>query len=150
MPYSKQLHNHLNKISEQHVVLTEMFVEFAKFIKLCLENPSVSSHNIDISLQQLDKGIFTTTFAGRTTSFVFSTAIEDNGNLEGNVRCYIKKEFPEIRHVQLGEFTFNNEGLTNLKLPNEDSKISLANDFGTLHIALHFIRQGLRAFRMAR
>jgi hypothetical protein len=149
MPYSKELHNSLNKASKQHIALMEKFNEFANFVKHCIDTPSVASNNITISLQQLDKGIFTTTFAGRTTSFVFSSALEDNGDLEGTVRCFIRSDFPEPKQIRLGEFAFNENGLTNLKLPNEDSKISIANDFGTLHIALHFIREGLRAFRMA-
>ena len=149
MPYSKRLHNSLNKASKQHIALTEKFNEFTHFIKQCLETPSVASHNISISLQQLDNGIFTTTFAGRTTTFVFTTALEDNGDLEGTVRCFIKHEFPEPKQIRLGEFAFTETGLTNLKLPNEGSRIGIANDFGTLHIALHLIREGLRAFRMA-
>ncbi|NOT11366.1 MAG: hypothetical protein HOP23_05965 [Methylococcaceae bacterium] len=144
MPYSKHLHNSLDKISQQHIVLTDKFKEFANFIKHCIETPSVANNNITVSLQHLDKGVFTTVFADRTTSFVFSTALTSTGSLVGNVKCFIKKEFPEPKQVHIGEFTFNEDGHTSLKLPNEDSKINMNNDFGTLHIILHFIHEGLR------
>ena len=150
MPYSKELHNSLNHVSAQHIILTEKFNEFAKFVKNCVDNPSIANKNIVLSLQNLDKGIISTAFAGRTTTFVFNTILKDDGNLEGSVRCFILHDFPEPKQIRLGEFAFNLEGVTNLSLPNEDSKITMNSDFGTLHIVLHFIREGLRYFNSFR
>jgi len=143
MSYSIQLHNNLNALSVQHTALASKFREFARFIKDCFQTPAVSNHNITASLQHLDNGYFTTTYANRTISFVFTSLLDDSGNLIGYVQCYIKKEFPEAKQIKFGEFTFNEEGHTKLKLPNEDAEINIADNFGTLHIALHFIRESL-------
>lgn len=143
MPYSIQLHESLNKLSPQHAALASKFREFARFVKDCVQTPSISSHNITASLQHLDNGYFTTTFANRTISFAFTSVLEKNGNLVGNVKTYVKHEFPEQKQVKFGEFTFDQEGHTSLKLPNEDAEINIADNFGTLHIALHFIRESL-------
>jgi hypothetical protein len=143
MPYSIQLHNSLDKASNEHKALALKFQEFARFIKDCTQTPSVSNQNIAVSLQNLDKGFFTTTFASRTVSFVFTSFLNENGNLMGIVQCFICKEFPETRQIKFGEFNFDETGRTNLTLPNEDAQIDIANNFGTLHIVLHFIRESL-------
>jgi hypothetical protein len=143
MPYSIQLHNSLDKASAEHKTLALKFQEFARFVKDCTQTPSVANHSITASLQNLDKGIFTTTFANRTVSFVFTSLLQENGNLGGYVQCFVFKEFPEPKQVKFGEFNFDETGRTNLKLPNEDAQIDIANNFGTLHIALHFIRESL-------
>lgn len=143
MPFSKQLHNSLDQASTQHKLLTAKFKEFAEFIKHCLETPSVANHNITVSLRTLDQGNFSTNYANRTVTFVFNSILKENGSIVGNVKCYVLKTFPENKQVEFGEFEFDAEGSTNLTLPNEDAKINIANDFGTLHIALHFIRLSL-------
>jgi hypothetical protein len=143
MAYSIQLHNSLDKVSTEHKALALKFQEFARFVKDCTQTPSVANHSISVSLQQLDKGFFTTTFASRTVSFVFNSVLQESGNLEGYVQCFVFKEFPEPRQIKFGEFKFDEAGHTNLKLPHEDAQIDIANNFGTLHIALHFIRESL-------
>jgi hypothetical protein len=143
MPYSIQLHNSLNKIAIQHKELALKFQEFARFVKDCTQTPSVANHSIVVSLQHLDRGFFTTSFARRTVSFVFSSIIDEKENLQGIVTTYIHSEFPESNQIKFGEFTFDETGHTNIKIPNEDSAINIANDFGTLHIVLFYIRESL-------
>ena len=143
MSYSIQLHDSLDKASNQHNALSAKFAEFATFVKHCIETPKIANQNITASLQHLNQGYFTTTYASRTVSFVFTSFLEESGNLAGNVKCFLKRDFPEVKQIPLGEFTFDAEGHTNLKIPNEDAQINIANDFGTLHIALYFIRESL-------
>ena len=143
MPYSIQLHNSLNKIAIQHKELALKFQEFARFVKDCTQTPSVANQSITVSLQHLDKGFFTTSFARRTVTFVFTSLLDESGNLQGNVKTYVQAEFPEPKQIKFGEFTFDETGHTNIKIPNEDAQINIANDFGTLHIALYFIRESL-------
>jgi hypothetical protein len=142
MPYLTQLHDNLDKASDQHTALTSVFDEFANFVKDCIQAPSIANHSITAVLH-LDRGFFTTTFAGRTVSFVFTSSLEKSGNLIGNVTCYIKKEFPESKLIEFGGFTFNEEGYTNIIVPNSNDTIHIANDLGTLLMALHFIHDSL-------
>ncbi len=143
MAYSIQLHKNLDKVSTEHKALALKFQEFARFVKDCTQTPSVANQSITVSLQNLDKGFFTATFASRTVSFVFTSILQENGTLEGYVQCFVFKEFPEARQIKFGEFKFDETGHTNLKLPNEDAQIDIANNFGTLHIVLYFIRESL-------
>lgn len=143
MPYSKQLHNSLEHASGQHKALNEKFVEFASFIKGCVQTPAIENHYMSVSLQSLDHGYFSVVYANRTVTFVFNSLLKGGSDLAGNVKCYVHKQFPESKHIELGEFDFDEDGHTNLVLPNEEAKINIANDFGTLHIALHFIRLSL-------
>jgi hypothetical protein len=142
MPYLTQLHDNLDKASDQHTALTSVFDEFANFVKDCIQTPSIANHSITAALH-LDQGLFTTTFAGRTVSFVFTSSLEKSGNLIGNVKCYIKKNFPEPKQVEFGGFTFDAEGYTNINVPNSNKTIHIANDIGTLLMALHFIHESL-------
>ncbi|SJM92173.1 conserved hypothetical protein [Crenothrix polyspora] len=144
MPYLIKPHDNLDKISNQHIALTLVFKEFAHFIKDCILAPSIANHSIAASLH-LDQGFFTTTFAGRTVSFVFTSLLENEASvmLVGNVKCYIKKDFPEPKLIEFGGFTFNEKGHTNIKIPDSDATVHITNDMGTFLMALHFIHQSL-------
>lgn len=143
MPYSKQLHDYLDQTSLQHQQLAEKFEDFAHFIRSCLKAPSVANNNILVDLRHLPQRIFTATYADRTITFVFNSLLKDDENLVGNVKCFIQKSFPENKYIEIGEFDYDEKGNTNLKLPHEDADINLDNNFGTLHVALHFIRLSL-------
>ncbi|MCX7088755.1 MAG: hypothetical protein NTV00_11970 [Methylococcales bacterium] len=144
MPYLIQLHDSFDKAASQHKALSTVFNEFANFVKDCIQTPSIANHSITASLN-LSQGFFTTTFAGRTVSFVFTSSLasSDSENLVGNVRCYIKKEFPEPKQIEFGGFTFNEEGFTNINIPNSEDTIRITNDLGTLLMALHYIHESL-------
>jgi hypothetical protein len=144
MPYLRQLHDNLDKASDQHTALTSVFEGFANFVKDCIQSPSIANHSITASLHR-DQGFFTTTFAGRMVSFVFTSSLEDevSGTMVGNVKCYIKKEFPEPKQIEFGGFTFDEKGHTNIKIPDSNETIHIANDLGTLLMALHFIHDSL-------
>lgn len=143
MAYSKQLHDYLDQTSIQHQKLASKFDEFAQFIRICLKAPSVANNNILVDLRLLPSRTFTATYADRTVTFVFNSLLRGDENLVGNVKCYIQKNYPENKFIELGEFDFDENGNTNLKLPHEEADINLDNNFGTLHIALHFIRLSL-------
>lgn len=143
MPYSKKLHEYLEQSSIQHEHLANKFDEFAYFIRSCLKAPSVANSSIVVDLRHLPQRNFSATYADRTVTFVFNSLLKGDENLVGNVKCFIAKSFPESKNIEIGEFDFDENGNTNLKLPNEDADINLDNNFGTLHIALHFIRLSL-------
>jgi hypothetical protein len=142
MAYLAQLHDNLHKVSDQHTALASVFEGFANFVKDCIQSPSIANHSITANLY-LEQDFFTTTFAGKTVSFVFGTTLEQDRNLVGNVTCYLKKNFPEPKLIEFNSFTFNEEGFTNINIPNTNDTIHIANDLGTLLMALHFIRESL-------
>ncbi|MEQ1557507.1 MAG: hypothetical protein ABL933_01035 [Methyloglobulus sp.] len=142
MAYLTQLHDNLDKASDQHEALAAVFEEFANFVKDCIQTPSIADHTITAALH-LDHGLFTTKFAGRIVSFVFTSSLEKSGNLIGNVTCYLKKEFPEPKQIEFGGFTFDEQGYTNINVPNSNETIHIANDLGTLLMAFHFIHDSL-------
>lgn len=144
MSHLIQLHDNLDKVAKQHIALTSVFKEFAHFVKDCVLAPSIANHNISVSLH-LDQGFFTTSFANRTVSFVFTSLLESEEceNLIGNVTCYLKKDFPEPKHIKFGGFNFNENGHTNLKIPDSNETVHITNDLGTFFMALHFIHQSL-------
>lgn len=143
MPYSKKLHDYLEQSFIQHEALANKFEGFGQFIRSCLKAPSVADSSILVDLRHLPQGNFSATFANRTVTFVFNSLLRGDESLVGNVKCYIHKSFPENKFIEIGEFDFDEKGNTNLKLPNEDADINLDNNFGTLHVALHFIRLSL-------
>lgn len=144
MPYLNQLDDHFDKASSQHKALTTVFEDFANFVKDCLQATSTTNQNIIVT-PNLSQGLFTTSFAGRTVSFVFTSSLEDvaNGCMVGTVTCYIKKDFPKPKQIEFGSFTFNEEGRTNIKKTDSDETICISNDLSTLHMALHFIYESL-------
>lgn len=144
MSHLTRLRDNINKASKQHMALAAVFEEFAHFVKDCVLSPALANHSILVSLH-LDQYCFTTSFAGRLVTFVFSSSMEDknNGDLIGNVTCYLKKDFPEPKQIEFGGFTFNEAGITNVEIPGSNETIHITNDLGTFFMALHFIHDSL-------
>src|SRR5271169_2246391 len=68
-------------IGYRHNELSSRFGEFALLVKSKVGEQSFHIKGITTS-QHLDKGYFTTTFAGRTIVFVFTSLLEGSGNLK--------------------------------------------------------------------
>jgi hypothetical protein len=96
-----------------------------------------------VSLQHLDSGFFTTTFATRRVTFVFKSFLDESETLQGNVKTYLQQAFPEPKQLLFGEFVFDENGHTDIKLQDEDAPVNFSNDLVTLDIVLHFIRESL-------
>lgn len=143
MAHSNKLHNSLDTYARQHKELALKFQEFARFVKDCTQTPAVANHSITVSLQHLDRGFFTSTFATRTVTFVFKSFLDENETLQGNVKTYLQQDFPESKQILFGEFKFDEDGHTDIKLQDEDTPVNFSNDLVTLDIVLHFIRESL-------
>lgn len=137
-----QLHQQLEIVASRHSQLAKKFQAFAKFVEEQVTTPTFHIKGISISLH-LEQGYFTTTFAGRTLCFSFSSILSENGSLIGTVTCGLMQEFPEKSLVQVGEFTFTGNGETNLNDPEDGDSISMDKDIRALHVALHFIYESL-------
>jgi hypothetical protein len=137
-----QLHQQLETITNRHSQLATKFQAFAKFVEAQVTAPGFHIKGISTSLY-LEQAYFTTTFAGRTLHFTFSSTLSENGSLVGTVMCGLMKELPEKMLVPVGEFTFTGSGKTNLNNPEDGDPIILDEDVPALYIGLHFIYQGL-------
>jgi hypothetical protein len=138
----KQLHQTLESASSQHKALTSKFEEFAKRVDSQVTAAAFHINGMTLS-QHLDQGFFTTSFVGRTISFVFTSSLEGGGSMLGIVKCYLQKDHPEPKQIQLGEFTFTASGKTNLKASDEVDTIIINDDRAALYVALHFIHESL-------
>lgn len=136
------LHKNLENVANKHQRLVSRFNEFAKFVESQVTHQTFHIKGITASLH-LEHGFFTTTFSGRTLHFAFSSATEDSGSLIGNVKCYLKMEFPEPTYTVVGEFTFTGNGQTNLIEPEDNGPVTIDADLPSLYVALHFIHESL-------
>lgn len=137
-----QLHLRLEGASNRHAQLAAKFQSFAKFIEEQVTAEHFHIKGISASLQ-LDKGYFTTTFAGRTVRYTFSSTTSENGTLIGTVACDLLKEHPEKTLISVGGFTFTPNGQTNLKDPEDGDPIIIDSDTPALYVGLHFIHESL-------
>ena len=138
----KQLNQTLETVASRHLQLISRFDTFANFVESQVTSQTFHIKGITSTLH-LEQGFFTTTFAGRTLHFVFSSTTEDGKTLFGNVACYLKRELPEQAHIEIGKFTFNGGGQTNFIEPEENDPLTIASDISSLYIALHFINESL-------
>ncbi len=136
------LHQNLEKAAIRHQLLVSRFNNFAKFVEEQVTHQTFHIKGISTSLQ-LEQGIFTTTFSGRTLYFVFSSTAEDTGTLIGNVKCHLKIGFSEREFIKIGEFTFTGSGQTNLIEPEDNGPITIDSDLSSLYVVLHFIHESL-------
>ncbi len=136
------LHQKLENAAHRHQLLASRFNEFAMFVEDQVTQQAFQIKGIAASLH-LDHGFFSTTFSGRTLNFVFSSTNGENGALIGNVQCYLKREFPETRYIEIGEFTFTENGQTNLLEPEVDAPITIDAGIPSIYVALHFIEASL-------
>lgn len=137
-----QLHENLGKAAESHQQLASRFNKFAMFVDDQLLPHTFHIKGIAV-VMHLDHGFFVTTFAGRTLHFVFSSSTAENGALIGNIRCYLKNEFPEPKCVEIGGLNFAGSGQTNLFEPENKAPITIDNDLQSLYVVLHFIQVSL-------
>lgn len=137
-----QLHQQLETVANRHSQLAAKFQAFAKFVEEQVTAPMFHIKGISISLH-LEQGYFTTTFAGRTLRFDFSSALPENGSLIGTVTCSLVKELPEISFVSVGKFTFATSGKTNLNNPEDGDPIIIDDDIPAQYVGLHFIHESL-------
>jgi len=136
------LHDILEKTSIRHRQLASRFDVFAKFA--CDQLTAKSFHIKGITAElHGEQGFFTTTFAGRVLDFVFSSTSDSPGSLIGTVKCYIKRDVPQLINIELGGFTFNGSGQTNLIDPENNDPIYIDSDIPSLYVALHFIHESL-------
>ena len=136
------LHQSLEKTANRHLQLYSRFDAFAKFVQVQVTHHDFHIKNIGVSLQ-LEKNFFTTTFAGRTLYFVFSSTVGDGGLMVGNVKCLVEISFPEKTYSEIGEFTFTGNAQTNLIEPEDNDPITIDTDLSSLYVALHFINESL-------
>lgn len=137
-----QLHQNLQKTSNRHRQLAGKFEQFAKYVAEQVTAPAFHIKDIGATLN-LDQGFFSTTFAGRTLQYVFESVSEENGTLVGKVTCYIKKEFPSLEYVSIGDFRFTGSGQTTLVDPAENAPITIDVDVAAQYIALNYIHESL-------
>ena len=137
-----QLHQQLETVANRHTQLAKKFQSFAKFVEEQVTAPTFHIKGISVSLH-LEQGYFTTTFAGRTLRFDFSSALLESSSLVGTVTCSLMNEFPENSLVSVGEFTFNGSGITNLNNPEDGDPIIIDQDIPAQYVVLHFIYEGL-------
>jgi hypothetical protein len=138
----KQLHDQLGNAALQHRKLAAKFAEMAKHVEAQVSAPHYPVPDIVTALQ-LEQGVFSTTFAGRTLSFVFSSSLGTEGSLIGQVACYMKKDFPQPVQVALGGFGFSASGQTSRTVLPEHVPADMDTALGASLITLHFIHTSL-------
>ena len=137
-----QLHLGLEKASGRHRQLESIFNRFATDVVAQVTEEHFHIKGIGASWS-IDQRFFTTNFAGRTLFFAFESVFEEDGTVVGKVTCFLKKEFPVMEHIAIGDFTFNGKGRTNLLDPDENEPIIIDSEIVALYVALHFIRESL-------
>ena len=137
-----QLHQNLQRNSNRHRQLFARFEQFAKFVADQVSAPEFHIKGIGAS-SNLDHGFFSTTFAGRNLEFRFESVLEENGALAGKVVCYLKKDFPALDYISIGDFRFNGNGQTTLLDPNDNDPIAIDNDLAALYVVLNYIHESL-------
>lgn len=137
-----QLHQNLERASNRHRQLFSKFEAFAKFVDEQVSAPAFHIKGIGIS-SNIDQGSFSTTFAGRTLHFQFESVSEENGTLVGKVTCYLKKEFPSLEYISIGDFRYTGSGQTTLVDPKENDPITIDNDLAALYVVLNYINESL-------
>jgi hypothetical protein len=138
-----QLHQNLGIAVNRHNQLTSKFERFAGYIKEQATAEGFHIKGIEVELNN-EHYCFTISFVGRTLYFVFKTILKEaQGTLVGNVRCYLKNNYPNDEFIELGKFDFNGSGETTFILEDENIQASIEHDIHALRIALHFIHESL-------
>ena len=75
--------------------------------------------------------------------FQFESVSEENGTLVGKVTCYLKKEFPSLEYISIGDFRYTGNGQTTLVDPKENDPITIDNDLAALYVVLNYINESL-------
>ena len=136
------LHKTLGGVSGRHARLADKFSEFARLVHDGVSQPSFHVKGITVSLH-LDNGYFTASFAGLTVRFVLSSPLGPNSALQGVVKAYLERSFPETEFIELRSFTFTGSGQTNILDPESSDPLHLNHDLAAIHLALNVIHESL-------
>lgn len=138
----EKIYEKLEAASKRHSKLTNKFQNFANLLKEQVTNQSFPIQGITIQFE-LDQAYFTTSFAGRTLRFTFSSVLSEGGVLTGVVSCTLVKEPPQTAFTSIGSFTFNGAGETDLPVSENSDRLNINDDLSALYIGLHFISESL-------
>ena len=146
-----ELNRSMEKASKQYLDLVFQFETFAKSVESKSTLLESNFKDIKTSLH-LEQGFFTITFAQQTLHFVFSSIAKSTvsgvsgvNGIEGNISCYLEREFTKRKYIKIGNFTFSDTGETNLYEPTEGDVISLQYELHSAHLIYHFIHESLSA-----
>ena len=138
----KQLNGQLINAAAQHAKLAAKFTALAQHVKAQVNEAHYPVKGITAILH-LEQGFFSTTFAGRTLSFVFTSSFVAEASLSGHVRCYLKKYFPQHEQVLLGGFSFSASGKTSPIALSNPVAADMDTTQGARLIILRFLHDSL-------
>ncbi|MND58715.1 hypothetical protein D3C80_498840 [compost metagenome] len=136
-----ELHNSLEAISRQHIVLKAKFIEFVEHIESSFGefNPPIKGLSVK---RTLDTNHVDIGFVDKTFRLVFSmTTTEQLSHPLGVVRCYSIEEYPEKTLIDTGGFTFMPNGQSNLENPSEEGQLYIHFVGDAINIGLHLVHE---------
>lgn len=118
----RDLYFRLTKISDRYEKLKEIFDQFAQLATSQLSEEKNPFKGITF-LQKLNKNYFDVCFAGKRVRFAFAIVEEPGGIFKGLVRCNPVGQDGKPLDIIIGEFTFNRETETSLRIADDDPNI---------------------------
>ena len=125
---------------KEHEQLKKIFDDFANFI----ETDEEYTHKLKIRIiLNLEPGFFTIVFTDKVLDFVFTTFYEDKTQ-KGKVKCYLSKGFTSIKKIKVAQFTFDRNGGTSIKEPDNNGIIYIkSNDDHKRYVLYDIINKSL-------
>lgn len=108
------VHKKIDNSSHQFSLLQNHFNKFFGHIEVQLSTPHLQSKGIQS--QKYSDAIFTSNFAGRDLTFVFTAIRNESETLVGRVTCYVLSKFPEEKYILIDSFDFSTSGKTKFKI----------------------------------
>lgn len=136
------VHAKINKASHEYSLLQNHFNTYFNHVQSQVNEPVLKSKGIQVSKSAPD--CFTSNFAGRDLTFVFTTILNGSGSLTGRVTCYMLCKFPEEKFIQVDYFEFSTSSKTTLVVEeNDDDPAELDHDAHALCIFLESLYKSL-------
>lgn len=136
------VHTKITKTSNEFSFLQSKFNKFFEHIESQINRPALKLKNIQIHKNA--DAFFTSTFAGRDLTFVFTTRLNGSGPLTGHIACYMQCKFPENKLILIGSFEFSTSGKTTLIVEENDcDPAQLDHDGHALCIFLEILYKSL-------
>lgn len=137
-----QLHDALTSASRRHDELRKRFGEFTKQVESQLNADAFPIKGITVT-PSTDYAGFSVAFAGRDLRFVFTSKHNGSSVLRGVVTCFISRNIPETKLIQVGEFSFDGRGKSDLNDPEDNEGLQIDYDLSAIYMALHFVHESL-------
>jgi hypothetical protein len=139
---ANEIYKHMANVSQRYDKLKKLFEGFGDLAKVHLTDKNCPVQGVHFD-KHYPTGHFLVYFAGMCIRFAFVADLGPKGSAHGFVKCNLVDPMTNALGADVGEFSFNGQGETKLKLSSDGDLITINSEPGAGYLVLHMLNEAL-------